>query len=162
MKSRSLSRASLWRSLKRSCSYFIPCTFVSQYIHAADSHFRHGSDLTTYINVAPQIWLASIAAASRWDAPTLRSLAISNLEKAGSVARLAAARKHGEERWLLPSIIELCRRPHYLTAAEFGLLDPKDAAYIASIRESAYSERYGLLGDMVKYVDAAMAETPPS
>jgi hypothetical protein len=74
---------------------------------------------------------------------------MSHIERGGPVTRLVAARRYGETRWLTPSVDELCRRTQCLTAPEIGLLDPKDTAYIISIREQVFVRGYGPLKDVI-------------
>jgi hypothetical protein len=107
------------------------------------------------------VWLSCLAAAARWEVPTLKTLAMSHMEKAGPLPRLVAARRYGEDRWLRPAIEELCRRNECLTANEVGLLGPKDAAYIASIREGVYTRNTGPINNVIVYLEYVMAQNPP-
>jgi hypothetical protein len=114
------------------------------------------------------VWLTSLAAAARWEIPSLRNLALFHIERAGAAARLTAARRHGEERWLRPALDELCRRDEGLTATELVVLEAVDAAYITSVREAALFARLKVVGSPSKlselgnYITQAMARfTPP-
>jgi hypothetical protein len=119
------------------------------------------SDFAQYINVSSNVWLSCLAAAARWEVPTLKTLAMSHMEKAGPLPRLVAARRYGEDRWLRPSIEELRLRNECLDANEVGLLGPKDAAYIGLVREGLYARRLGPIINVGSYLGSVMSHNPP-
>jgi hypothetical protein len=87
------------------------------------------------MNVSSRVRLSCISAAARWEIPTLRELAIFNLNKAGLVARFVTAHLHGEEHWLRPALEDICRREASLSDDEINILGDRDAAYISRVRE---------------------------
>jgi hypothetical protein len=125
---------------------------------------RHRTrDLSLFITISAHTWLTCITAAERWDVPTLKTLALAKLENAGPAPRLAAARRFGMEQWRRPAFEDLCRRDASLTVEELSVLEPKDAAYITSIRETVYLIHTGgyKLSNVGNEITKAMNRMPP-
>jgi hypothetical protein len=105
-------------------------------IHLTDAAVSNTLDLTLHQEVTNQEWLLCLAAAERWGAPSLRTLAIRALTNARPAARIAAARQYDCGQWLRPAFVSICSGSA-LTAEDFALLTPEDLEKIVGTREAA-------------------------
>jgi hypothetical protein len=84
-----------------------------------------------------QTLVVRMAAATRWDAPAMRSRTLSHLAASGDdVAKLVVARRYNLEEWLWPAFFSICIRAETLTKNEVLDLGPKDSDTITVIREA--------------------------
>jgi hypothetical protein len=93
-------------------------------------------------------WKACLAAASRWEAPAVRALALAVLSGpvgAGltPLERIVLGRRHDINSWLHPAYRDLCLREEPLTVVEVCALAPPDIVAVAAIREKLQAFKKG-------------------
>jgi hypothetical protein len=94
---------------------------------------------TPEAEVTMQVLFTRMDAASRWDAPAMRTKTVEQLAAADDpVAQLAAARRYDLDTWPWPALFAICARQVGLTAEERNMLDPPDLLLIDPIREQLH------------------------
>jgi hypothetical protein len=84
-----------------------------------------------------QTLVVRMAAATRWDAPTMRSRTLSHLAASDdAVVKLVVARRYDLEEWLWPAFFALCIRAETLTQNEVLDLGREDSDTITAIRKA--------------------------
>ena len=62
------------------------------------------------------------------------------------MSQLLLARKHAVEHWIVPALLELCKRPEPLSLEEARLMDFEDVLFVGSIRQAVRSPTLMVLG----------------
>ena len=109
-------------------------------------------------------WSSILDLSTRWGFTSIRDLAIrcitymvppysrcqSTREPPIILSQLLLARKHAVGHWIVPALLELCKRPEPLSLEEARLMDFEDVLFVGSIRQAVRSPTLMVLGGGIR------------
>jgi hypothetical protein len=102
-------------------------------------------------------WSSILDLSTRWGFTSIRDLAIRRItcvvpphsqrrttrkppiKPPVILSQLLLARKHAVEHWIVPALLELCKRPEPLSLEEARLMDLEDVFFVGSVRQTIRS-----------------------
>ncbi len=84
-------------------------------------------------------WSSILDLSTRWGFTSIHDLAIRCIRIPDPLKTLLLARKHSVEEWILPALLELCKRPEPLILEEARLMDFEDVVLVESVRQAVRS-----------------------
>ena len=109
-------------------------------------------------------WSSILDLSTRWGFTSIRDLAIrcitymvppysrcqSTREPSIILSQLLLARKHAVGHWIVPALLELCKRPEPLSLEEARLMDFEDVLFVGSVRQTVRPPTLTVVGGGIR------------
>ena len=103
-------------------------------------------------------WKSVLHLSTRWSFPSIRMLALNNIQPPTPYDRLILARTYSVDHWVIPALSALCERGPPLSLDEARKMDIEDVVLVATVREDirAHALQVGT-AEITRRVEAAQA-----